>query len=358
MEPRSGVKTKVALVSLTPFFGGGEVYSARLCELLREDWEIHAVVASEELARRISWVQGVEVVQGRTGLHRLKEARRRLRAMVLQQQIPVVHLNGQAEANLVPTCRRMGAPTVITRHTDLRLESGVLKRALYRRNAARANAVVCVSGTLAEQHRAFVRPERLQVIPHWVDASAETRRASNDPYTVLFVGRAEEAKGVQEFATAARLLPHCRFVVAGDGSLRQEIERLGIANLEVLGFREDVNALLASADVLVNPSHSEGSSLVVLEAMAAGVPCVVSDIPVLRELLRDGALGVIVPPGDSARLAQAIEALREQPEQGARWAEQARRAVEKENCPKRIRERYRQLFAQVLEAGAGLPQAA
>jgi glycosyltransferase involved in cell wall biosynthesis len=347
VEPRGGVKTTIALVSLTPFFGGGEVYYERLCELLRDNLEMHAIVACNELARRIANVADVTVVRGGSGLRRLEAARDKLRELVVSRPIQLVHLNGQAEANLVPTCRRMIVPCVITRHTDLSLQSGGLKRVLYRRNAARADAVICVSHAVAQQQDAFVAPEKLHVIPHWVPVLPEFERPKNRRFTVLFLGRMEGAKGVKDLLAAAGLLPDIQFVFAGDGPLRDDADQYGLANVEVLGFRDDVAALLGSADLLVNPSHSEGSSLVVLEAMAAGVPCLVSDIPVLREIVRDGRTGAIFPCGDAVRLAEAIETLRQDAVKRASLTVQARKIVREENASERVRERYRRIFERL-----------
>ncbi|MDP9178461.1 MAG: glycosyltransferase [Gemmatimonadota bacterium] len=83
--------------------------------------------------------------------------------------------------------------------------------------------------------------------------------------------------------------------------------QLGIRDLvRFLGVREDVPELMGASDIVVHATHSEGLSIAVLEAMAAGVPVVATDIPSCREALDGGGCGLLVPPRDAAALAEAI----------------------------------------------------
>lgn len=85
-------------------------------------------------------------------------------------------------------------------------------------------------------------------------------------------------------------------------------DELGIRDLvQILGARDDVPELMGASDVLVHASNSEGFSNVVLEAMAAGVPIVATDIPPCREALDGGRCGLLVPPRDASALAEAIQ---------------------------------------------------
>jgi glycosyltransferase involved in cell wall biosynthesis len=112
-------------------------------------------------------------------------------------------------------------------------------------------------------------------------------------------------------ARVAKVVPRARFIVAGDGPLRAELEalvgRLGLEqNVYFLGFRSDPRALIGLLDVLVVPSHTEGAPLVVLEAMAAGVPVVASAVGGIPDQVRHGEDGLLVPPGDPAALGDAV----------------------------------------------------
>ncbi|WP_018140865.1 glycosyltransferase family 4 protein [Thioalkalivibrio sp. ALJ7] len=100
-----------------------------------------------------------------------------------------------------------------------------------------------------------------------------------------------------------------KFVLVGDGALRPELERRWGANDQVrfVGRVEDVRPWLQAADVFVSPSKSEGLPNSVMEAMACGLPCVLSDIPPHRELLEDQpSAGELFTVGDAEGMAQAV----------------------------------------------------
>jgi len=104
-----------------------------------------------------------------------------------------------------------------------------------------------------------------------------------------------------------------RLHLIGDGPLRAELEAradaAGLADrVRFLGNRDDVAEQLGQLDGFVlSTTAAEGFGIVLIEALAAGVPVVASDVPACREVLRDGRLGTLVPPGDAGALARALE---------------------------------------------------
>ena len=183
------------------------------------------------------------------------------------------------------------------------------------------------------------------VIPNgvYVDrfASAPTRRSwSGTPErpTVAFVGWIDEPrKGLPVLAAAVPAVlaarPGTRFLVLGRGDGEEALEGLGRrerAAVELLGplGDEDKAALLRSADVYVAP-HTGGESfgIVLVEAMSAGAPVVASDLGAFRRVLDDGALGVLVPPGNPGALASALVRLLGDPAERSRLSGAASRAV-------------------------------
>lgn len=112
-------------------------------------------------------------------------------------------------------------------------------------------------------------------------------------------------------ALVKKTITDARFVLIGDGRERKNIEdardRLGLHDSVVLaGARDDASTLLKAFDVFVLPSSKEGMPWTLLEAMAAGIPCVATDVGAARWMLENGRAGWIVPSGDKQALAEAM----------------------------------------------------
>ena len=124
--------------------------------------------------------------------------------------------------------------------------------------------------------------------------------------------------------------PDVRFVVAGDGELRGELEQLAAPlgdRFEFLGERRDVPDLLASFEVFAFPSHFEGLCLAVIEAQAAGVPVVATPVGGIRETVVEGETGFLVPVGDPQALAERISWCLDHADEARSAAEEARGRV-------------------------------
>lgn len=133
-------------------------------------------------------------------------------------------------------------------------------------------------------------------------------------------------KGLGEFVAAARLLRQkgvqARFAIVGDvdpgnrasidPAILDQWRTEGI--VELLGFRQDMPQVLAAADIACLPSYREGLPKALLEAMAAGLPCVTTDVPGCREAVRDRENGYLVPPRNHEALAHALQQLIEDPD--------------------------------------------
>ncbi len=134
--------------------------------------------------------------------------------------------------------------------------------------------------------------------------------------TLLAVGRLAEQKGhrflLEAMPAVLAANRDVRLLVAGDGhlhrSLRQQAAPLG-DRVAFLGVREDVPALIASADVFVFPSLWEGQGNALLEAMAIGAPIVATAIPSTLETVAHEESALLVPPADTAALAAAVNRL-------------------------------------------------
>jgi glycosyltransferase involved in cell wall biosynthesis len=190
---------------------------------------------------------------------------------------------------------------------------------LAERAAARwARAIVCVSGQerqLALQHR-IGRPEQLVVIHNGVrDVPASLRAAPGKPgpVKIVSVARFEPPK---DHALLLRALARLRsqdwqLDLVGGGPLesasRVLAHELGIAErVRFLGYRKDVDAVLAQAQVFALCSRSEALPRSVLEALRAGLPVLATDVGGIREAVDNGESGFLVPAGDELTLADAM----------------------------------------------------
>ncbi len=181
-------------------------------------------------------------------------------------------------------------------------------------------------------------PIPMGVDVHRIKAEAGERRP--EPGRVLFVGRLVEKKGVDVLLRALGDVPSSRLIVVGDGPRRADLElqaaAAGLARRVVFRGqqpRAEVMAELARAAVVAIPSQvgaggdQDGTPVVLGEAMAAGVPVVVSDIGGLTDHVLDGRTGRVVPAGSAEALARALSDLLDHPERAATLAAAASSAI-------------------------------
>lgn len=181
----------------------------------------------------------------------------------------------------------------------------------------------------------------VRVIPNGVDVEAfRTATPAELPpgRRMLFVGRLEPRKGlrvaIDAFARLAPQRPDLYLVVAGEGPERSALHRIdpGLRGRVIeLGTvpHADLPRCHAAADVFVSPATGrESFGIVLVEAMAAGLPLVASDIPGYREVVRAGVDGLLVPPGDPAALADAVDRILEDQDLAGRLSRAALQRAE------------------------------
>jgi glycosyltransferase involved in cell wall biosynthesis len=240
---------------------------------------------------------------------------------------------------------------------------------LDRLSARLSTGSVCVSQGVLRFTRdvAGVDPARLTVIPNGIDPApidhAEPLpRASialpPEGFCALFIGRLDVQKGLSTLIAAAERVvaerPDWRLVLVGDGPQRSWLERRLAANpglaeqVRWLGRRDDVPALLKTADALVLPSLFEGMPNVVLEAMAARRAVIATAVEGTEDLVVPGRTGWLVPPRDPVALARALLEAAADPALCRHFGEAGSERIRAEFSLEAMSDRYQSLWADLL----------
>lgn len=254
-----------------------------------------------------------------------------------EQRADVVHAHEFAASCYATLGAKLaGVPLVCTIHGKNYWPERYYRRAAFRRVIGSASAFIAVSDDL----RAFasrvlgVDPARLRVIHNGVDARKyahdhEMRvrmRAhlglADTTEAILAVGELSAVKGhevlVRAAASLARAGRNLHVLIAGEGGERERLRELAVQlgigeRLHLLGFRRDVPALLAAADVFAMPSFSEGMPLAMIEAMASAVPIVASEVGGIPSLVTHRSHGLLARAGDADAFAGAMRTLLDDP---------------------------------------------
>ena len=202
----------------------------------------------------------------------------------------------------------------------------------YRLSGWLAGRVTAVSEAVAHSHCTanLVNPRRLTVLPNGVDTGTlmpdESLRhlvrgelGTKDQFLWIAAGRLAPVKDYPALLHALSLLPpRAHLLIAGEGSLRSELEQL-VHELQIhdrvrfLGFVSGIGHYLCAADAAVLSSQWEGLPMVLLEAGACGLPCVATDVPGSREAVTDGQNGLLAAPGNPHALAEKMRQLMDTP---------------------------------------------
>ncbi len=335
----SSLKILHAAKFYPPVRGGMETVVGDLCNGTAEEWEVRVVAANERPRTVEEQCGAVEVVRAAAfgsansvplcpslAMHLWRKP---ADCVVLHEPNPI--------AGSALFLRMPGRRLVVWHHSDLLRPCwapytyGLVQRALYRR----AECVIVSSPNLAASSSLVQWARRVVVIPFGIQieryrrldgkqrAIVNTLRAATTGPRALFVGRFVYYKGVDVLLEA---MARCAgtLLLVGDGPLepvlRQRAIALGIQDRVVFAGRvsdEDLPAYYQASDVFVLPSiaRTETFGVVQVEAMAAGLPVVSTNLPTgVPWVNQHGVSGLVVPPADAGRLADAIGCLLESPE--------------------------------------------
>jgi len=306
-------------------------------------------------------------------------ALRRFAVLLARQRRTIVHIHlcarGSAarDAAFMATALAARSPLVVQLHGAglERTHGGQAMRSLLERAAC----ILIPCESMRPWVRGMARDAQPVCLPNPVLAVAQNFSHENRPNMILFLGRLEASKGIFDLLEAVAALrgalPDVRLVCAGDGqriAVARHAERLGIADaVKFTGWvgPSGKRALLETAAVFALPSYEEALPNGLCEAMAAGVPPVVSPVGGIPEVVTDGVSGLLVAPGDKATLERSLRRLLTDRALGARLGAAARETARLRFAPERsigrLEEIYGALGLSALHGGramAGLGKAA
>lgn len=365
---------KILQVSSAPTLGGGEVHVIDLCQALwQRGHEVHLAARPHSLLLDRLAAQPVT-------LHPLPlrnsldiGSAHRLSRIVQQRQIDIIHGHVARDYLVCALARRLAGRSqlVLTRHHYLPLKRNWGYRHLFRQ----VGKIIAVSESVRRSLIASLdlSPSQVVTIPNWVNLDeyrqlpdgqqARARFGLHHRFVVGMVGQMTPAKGQEEFIRAASLIAASRadvlFLIVGEEQdqrqrftehLRRLADELALGDqLQFLGQVEDVPWLFAGLTVVVLPSWHEAFSIALIQAMAAGLPVIASDVGGPAEIITHGVTGLLVPPRQVEALAQAVNRLLDDPDLRAHLGAAARKEVQTRFEREKIIDQIESVYGDVLK---------
>lgn len=348
--------------------GGAEVLVAGLSRQQRaagHDVAVYCLYRGGPLAEQLQ-AEGFPLAVLRPGWRgrKMRELWRRFRADSPQ----LVHChNATATILAAPAARLAGVSTLIsTRHGLVRPPYGLSREiqfSLAVRLCGCRVAAVCEAARRNLAAAPLADPKRIFTVYNGAQPARRDPTAQALPpasgFTFLSVGRLAPPKDpallVEALALARRQAPDLCLWIVGDGPLATDLRRLAAGldlrdSVRFFGEQPNVGDFLAAAQAFVLCSRSEGLPVSLLEAMAAGLPSVVSAVGGLAEVVRACQAGIVVENHDPASFAEALLRCRREAQQRAAMGERARRCYQQQFTLERMAEQYQRLYLGTLLA--------
>lgn len=327
---------KIAMVGqFPPHVGGVGVHIHTLSKKLVE--EGHEVYVITYPHKDIKDIDGIHVIgtkginlPGIRGLTFKKNAKKALENLVKREDIDIIHGHYlfPAGAAAVEVGKKYNIKTYLTAHGSDMFE--LYKKKSFMRNPIKkilvnADKVFVVSKALKDEVLATgVKGIENKISLYWnsvdIDKFKETdekefKKSLNldDKPIVMFVGNLIKRKNVETLLEAKKYTTEdYTLIIVGDGplsdSLKEKVKNDGIRDVIFTGSRNDVEKIIPSADILVLPSYSESFGLVLIEALACGVPVIGSNVGGIKEIITED-VGLLINPKDELTIADGIDKL-------------------------------------------------
>jgi len=366
-------KLKILFANSIQMFAGGEVWMlTTMAELRRRGHQVTLLCRpGTELARRAA-TQGFDLFELKIRGDFDPVSIMHIRRWLQQHPTDIILANMDKELRLCGTAAKLGhGPVVIARRgIDYPLKNKLHYRLTY--NYLTRHIVANSQSTKQAllRNAPWLDPRRIQVIYNGIDSDnylehntcdlREALNLSQDTTVIGFVGQLNERKGFDTLLPAFKQVvtgfPGVILLLAGTGDLEQSILDFAVKhqlqeNLRLLGFRTDIPNIMRTIDLLVLPSWWEGFGIVLIEALAAGKPCITTNVSSMPEIVSHNETGLIVPPKSVAALYGAIKKLIAQPELRQEMGQRGRQVVQQKFTLQTMVDQYEALFYQLVGEG-------
>lgn len=328
--------------------------------------------------------QGIEALKIPIPNARLPFALPKAARLLRDQKVDLIHSHGYKPSVFGFVIRQLtGIPVITTCHLWFEPNKAPLKTrvmiALEKIFYRRFPCVIAVSEPIKSiliQHG--IQPENIKVIKNGVDlpqaqlSSAEKNNLRAElglaatTFCILNAGRLARQKSQHTLIEAAAILkqskvlqadsatgPGFHIIIIGEGPLEKELRQLIAQHqledcVSLLGFRSDIDRLLAIADVFALPSLDEGMPMALLEAAAAQVAVITTAVGDIPKLITHDSTGLIIPKENPQALADAIQKLAQNPAQRAQLATAAQTAMQAQNSSQAMGQQYHLVYKNLL----------
>ena len=372
---------RILQISSAQFLGGGERYLADLANALvdRGHDVFAAVRPNSPVPQQLAKLNPAQIISFQLRNSFDAQSARKLDALVKQHQIDVVHAHMARDYPLAAyaTARNSHASLFITRHVLFPMHR------FHKLTLARVFRVIAVSNAVALQLRAerVVPANKIALIHNGVDIDRlqnsliafrrdEFLQKWNLPLDCLLIGTVGELKslkGQEEFLRAAaeiaKHFPSARFVVAGVDSSRAQDQRAFLKKLAVelgleartifIDWMDEIAHLYRALDVFVSASRAESFGLAMAEAMACKTAVVATSTEGAKEIIKDGATGLLVPIGSDEAIADSVVKLLRNPSIRSQLEEHAAADVRERFSLEQMVSATEDLYRQSLTQGRG-----
>lgn len=259
----------------------------------------------------------------------------------------------------LPAAALARVPVRIGNRREINPDKALGLIALQRATYVCAHSIVANSAAVAERLRRERVPARaIKVVPNGIDADAYAPHGPGPLRRIVTVANLRPEKAhdilIDAFALLAPTAPRLELFIVGDGpcadALKQHAAQRGVASrVRFLGHRDDVREILSGSDLFVLTSRSEAFPNSVMEAMAAALPVIATDVGGVPELIQHDVNGILIPVGDRSALVRSVRTLLDHPSRAAALGNSARETIASRFSFTRMVRSFEDLYRQLLQ---------